>query len=1705
MFEEPGSAAPAQHKSMVVEDTIQHLGEHFTDVVDLNKDFKFSASKEVSNVDDEASTAIPDSGLKKNLSSNGGYANGKSVRRESPSDVNSLRSKDAVTAENGDSVPNVVMATQDKRLKSVPHVDASTHPEAVGDGVREGVYIPHERELPIGPRGDAVESETTVRQQEGARGRGAGQHEERLSTNLVEGQSGVPEYRRSQVFADGEPKALMHTDIAPRELDEIGRKTTGIPGVHRQQPPGPQNDIELAPRVMHLQFHNVENDLGQKSRQGLTISPDGEHEFVETPPSFVTTPDGQWRTPINQLEFDQEFAAQGIGRLPPDTADRSDRRGNDQGWEDVDEQQSRDGGQWRTAAGAKVGESSTAHPLKKPRMRKRFTGSTSASPIADIPAEASSSTQAERRHGGRKLMHQFRRVKHHTKPAKVDVGAPSMTNEMLAGQLPVMILKTWMDRDDEGHRAVPVLLGNLRFRIGNSVIARTSGRNNNKELYKIECEYGEGAIKWVVYHDVWDFLSLHTHYKTANLGHRVTGSNVRHVDIPDFPRNALPYWARDTQTALKKLAEEPHNAEKSVAHHDPEKQPQPPGRQDSTPIIPEMLQQYLIDLIRAVMFRPESTRLCIFFELSALTVALGPRGGFQGKAGFLKLPATQVSRKSNQPGLLPGKWKISRSPKWFIVRESYCIATNGPAETDIYDVFLIDTDFAIERPKRAYRKGLHMLSHKAKSETPDEDPEAHVDDERGANKDASQHTFYISNAQRRLRLQAKNARAMHQFIVSMERVAMQCIWAGRNRFDSFAPIRVNVAAQWMVDGRDYFWNLSRAINMAKTRIYIHDWWISPEFYLRRPGDERYRLDNLLKRKAEEGVRIFIIIYNEVLTKATPVASQYVKQTLTGLHPNIMMQRSPSHLPNGTFYWSHHEKLCVIDETIAFMGGLDLCFGRWDTSQHILTDEDVSAESGPNGPVWRGKDYANERVAEFSDLEKPFEDSIDRHKTPRMPWHDVGLSLVGQPARDLCRHFIQRWNYLLRIKNHTRKMPFLLPPADFTERELQDLGLQGTCEVQICRSVGPWSMGTMTKIEHSVQNAYVKSIQLSEHFVYIENQFFITSTIVDSTPIENRIGDALVKRIIRAHREGEKWRACVVIPLLPGYTHPVDASEASSVRLILECQNRTICRGTQSIFSRLRKEGINPDDYISFFSLRGWGKFDSGALTTEQVYIHGKTMIVDDRLVLCGSANINERSQRGDRDSELISVVRDTDMIDGTMGGKPFKVGRYAHTLRMRLMREHVGVDVDAIEDDELMIRKPVAEAEDVALWDPDNEQDEAKGRGISRIKKSTAGSRLKATVSTAVRGITKGVGENIRNDMQKKAEKMKQPLATTKDDSLKNTNNGPGGGPTGDTSERQDVGLDGKVIEGFASSVVPTLEERAIAARKPTGLTGDTRPLLDMADDGEGPDEARVRASDERAVNEQPRIEMYGEPAGAVEGDDRVPRDGPVMPEEYDAVKARGVLRKQLNAKPDSGRWSMPTPTPKIDPNRFHDPLDDTFWNDMWVDVAVHNTQIFRKVFRCIPDDVVTTWAQYKAFANHMDKFGRTEVAPPDASGHGTKVTHDQGGEGGGTVGPAGHGAPESGVARDGSMQGRWGATSPPSNLAEAGNAVLSATENVMDRKPSGDSAPWEAWEMEEMETLLNEIRGHLVVYPTRFLEAEDMANNFLFNQERILPLLIYN
>ena len=82
----------------------------------------------------------------------------------------------------------------------------------------------------------------------------------------------------------------------------------------------------------------------------------------------------------------------------------------------------------------------------------------------------------------------------------------------------------------------------------------------------------------------------------------------------------------------------------------------------------------------------------------------------------------------------------------------------------------------------------------------------------------------------------------------------------------------------------------------------------------------------------------------------------------------------------------------------------------------------------------------------------------------------------------------------------------------------------------------------------------------------------------------------------------------------------------------------------------------------------WGNF-----VQEELYIHGKVMIVDDRTVICGSSNINDRSQLGFHDSELSIVMTDTKPLESTMDGQSFRAGYHAATLRRMLWREHLGL------------------------------------------------------------------------------------------------------------------------------------------------------------------------------------------------------------------------------------------------------------------------------------------------------------------------------------------------------------------------------------------------------------------------------------------------
>ncbi|RUS23944.1 hypothetical protein BC938DRAFT_474361 [Jimgerdemannia flammicorona] len=530
--------------------------------------------------------------------------------------------------------------------------------------------------------------------------------------------------------------------------------------------------------------------------------------------------------------------------------------------------------------------------------------------------------------------------------------------------------------------------------------------------------------------------------------------------------------------------------------------------------------------------------------------------------------------------------------------------------------------------------------------------------------------------------------------------------------------------------------------------------------------------------------------------------------------------------------------------------------RFDTHKHRLCDN----HPGEHCHIWPGQDYSNPRIKDFANVEHHEVPLINKANTPRMPWHDVTIGMlassailhcltllpsdhsifrdVGPPARDVARHFVQRWNFIKASKGmHRSSIPFLTPRGEFVAAR-EESKFQGTCRVQVIRSSAEWSSGV--EREHSIYNAYVECIMNAQHFIYIENQFFVTaSQNDDKNVVKNKLGQAIVERIKRAHKEKKKFRIIVVMPLAPGFEGDFASSESATMRLVMHWQYVSMSRGGNSVIEKLRLENINPDDYISFFSLRSHDKFEvpvsehsptkmspdqsrfaehggnqsydpllnspannlngSGvpvddkaqdatasptaispkgsrssfdtkrksvvsqnltettSLTsvadtiettppeadiqtgkrmthkptesvttinpldgrdnyvTEELYIHSKLLIVDDRIVICGSEmcccinlSLHYRSQLGNRDSEIAMIIEDEDTVHTRMNGKQYVAAKFAHSLRCQLFKEHLGLLHH--EDEELLPNnnEPVVKAEQL---DSMNARD--KGNNIS--------------------------------------------------------------------------------------------------------------------------------------------------------------------------------------------------------------------------------------------------------------------------------------------------------------------------------------------------------------------------------------------------------
>jgi phospholipase D1/2 len=1269
-------------------------------------------------------------------------------------------------------------------------------------------------------------------------------------------------------------------------------------------------------------------------------------------------------------------------------------------------------------------ETPGAESSRRPGAMRRFTGfDGNASPFR-LRADRQGSLTARKWNQVKNHVRLLGRTKRDERLRVDHQKSAELMAELLAGAPAALVFASMFQRDEHGHRKVPVMLEQLKVTIPHSD-TREDSKGDRHLVFRVELEYGNGPtrMQWTIRRTLQDFMQLHIKYKgaaTAEKFRHLRGEDKSKAKMPRFPKSAFPY-ARGARGLFDVLEDEEEEADPNTPA---DSQPQPPpqidgaanntdasaserpgrthkrkkssfvpprrmstGGENSTSAADpkrvehyqerqrKKLEVYLQSMIRWLIFRPDSTRLCKFLELSALAIRLSVENGYVGKQGLLSI-ASRQHREMRRKGLVLGVakeatvgFKERYKPRWFLVRHSYVVCVDGPESTNVYDVFLVDSEFQIEKRKK------RIVEQRSASDV----AKAAAENTKGP----KHHVIRMYNAERKLKLIAKNEKQFLQFQESLEKMMEGTIWAKKQRFGSFAPVRHNVFARWLVDGRDHMWQVSRAIDRAKDFIYIHDWWLSPELYMRRPAaiSQKWRLDRLLQRKAREGVKIFVIVYRNI-ESAIPIDSEYTKWSLLDLHPNICVQRSPNQFRQNQFFWAHHEKLVVVDNMLAFVGGVDLCFGRWDDPCHSLTDDKLTGfEPDFNGPrdtdhcqVWPGKDYSNPRVQDFYALDRPYEEMYDRTKVPRMPWHDISMQIVGQPARDVGRHFVQRWNYILRSRVPTRPTPVLIPPPEFDQEELDRLGMSGTCQIQIVRSCANWSIGTPNKIEHSIMTAYCHLIRESDHFVYIENQFYISSCTVEGTTINNKIGDALVDRAIKAHENREQWQACLVIPLMPGFQNSVDSQDGTSVRLIMQCQYRSICRGETSVFGRLRARGIEPEDYIRFYSLRQWGKIGPRkCLTTEQLYIHAKCMVVDDRTAIIGSANINERSMLGNRDSEVAAVITDTCLLPSFMAGKPYEVGEFPHTLRKRLMREHLGIDVDAIYRREMRRAERQAQDEEMSrIYNQGLDGQNDRGDYFTTPPRSPAPLTENNLFANAVAEHSNTALNNshvLEGTTQAPTEDSSNSAETMEQEKLKN-----------ESRKEKDRDLD---VDGFGFDNMKAITETVSDGLRDTFVDAHGHEMLKSKD---APDVKRIKELEEKEAKRM--------------SESRARRSDPIVrppwpTERLDTVQAGLVPRSQLPELPalddtdiggpalkrgpsqSSVKLSNPLATalkrPEIHEDCMTDPIALGFWRDIWHLVAENNTKIFRAVFRCMPDSEVMDWRQYEKFNDYNERFMQSQ------------------------------------------------------------------------------------------------------------------------------------
>ena len=284
-------------------------------------------------------------------------------------------------------------------------------------------------------------------------------------------------------------------------------------------------------------------------------------------------------------------------------------------------------------------------------------------------------------------------------------------------------------------------------------------------------------------------------------------------------------------------------------------------------------------------------------------------------------------------------------------------------------------------------------------------------------------------------------------------------------------------AAFLIDGAAYFRAFREVAVQAERSIMILGWDFDSRIRMLsddesdgfppRLGDF---LQALLARRRQ--LHVYVLIWDFHVVYA--FEREWWPLSAVRAHRRLHFQTDGSH-PVGA---SHHQKVVVIDEAIAFVGGLDFAQGRWDTPEHL-----------PNHPL------------------RVFPDG-----RPCRPFHDVQIMVDGKAAASLADVFRTRWR---RARGHPS-----LPASD-----PRDVPWPSSIKPDLERmQVGITLTEPVYEDRHEVRQVerlYLDAIRAARRYIYIETQY-LTSDILGSALVERLQDPVGPEIVIILHPNSDGW-------------------------------------------------------------------------------------------------------------------------------------------------------------------------------------------------------------------------------------------------------------------------------------------------------------------------------------------------------------------------------------------------------------------------------------------------------------------------------------------------------------------------------------------------------------------------------------------------------